>query len=149
MDICLSICMEELRQCRYRRCREASQSSRIKTTKYYRNNPTENVYFCCILTLDRAINQRFLWTGRTCENNRQLSRGWSEIMGIMKWYMQMPTRGSQSVWVLSQCSISAESNRQRENCCCRGPSGPWREPFKHVLSEGKTVNTVWYVQEKK
>ena len=38
----------------------------------------------------------FFWTGCTCVNKQKLSHGWLEIMGVMKWYMQMPTWGCQS-----------------------------------------------------
>ena len=47
----------------------------------------------------------FLWTGRTCVNKRRQSRRWTEIVGVMKWYMQMPAWESGSVGV----SVNLES----------------------------------------
>ena len=47
-------------------------------------------YVCWILTLDRAINKRYIWAGRTCINKRKQSRGLSDDEGVMKWYMLMP-----------------------------------------------------------
>ena len=49
---------------------------------------------------------RFLWTERSFVNKRKHSRGWSEIVGVMKWYMQMLTLRSVSVGV----SVSLESD---------------------------------------
>ena len=42
------------------------------------------------MNLDRAINQRFLLTGRTSVNKRKQSSGLSEVVSVMKGYMHMP-----------------------------------------------------------
>ena len=49
----------------------------------------DGTYICCILTLNRTVNQRSLWTERLCVNGRKQSRGSSEVVGAVKWYMQM------------------------------------------------------------
>ena len=72
--------------------------------------------FCCILTLDRAVNQRFLWTGRTGVNKWKQSYNWSEIVCVMKWYMQTPAWESESVGV----SVSFQEDPARSQVSAWG-----------------------------
>ena len=43
---------------------------------------------CCILILDRAVNQRFLWIGRTCESSHVVDRKslalWNDICKCLR-----------------------------------------------------------------
>ena len=58
-----------------------------------------NIY-CCILTLDRAINQRCLWTGSTSVSKWKQSHGWSEVESvwndICRCHMRVEVSWSQS-----------------------------------------------------
>ena len=68
---------------------------------------------CCILTVDWAVKQ-ILWTGRTCVNKQKQSHGWVEMVGNMKWYMQMPTwdRGSlESVSAYGQKRVTQRASK--------------------------------------
>ena len=57
---------------------------------------------CCILTLDQAVNQRFLCTGRTCVNKQKQSCGWTEMCECYEIiYADVRHRQSQSCVSLS------------------------------------------------
>ena len=93
----------------------------------------------CILTLDRAVNRRFLRTGLTCGNKRKKSRSWSEIMSIMKLYMQMASGVYQSVLVLSQGQLATRSSRQW-TMGVGGQVASWWGPVDYVSREDITQN---------
>ena len=75
-----------------------------------------------LLTLDQAVNQRFLWAGRTWVNKQKQSRCLSEVVGVMKWYMQMLCEGpihleSERPWdcrptAASVCVLPAEKRKK-------------------------------------
>ena len=55
---------------------------------------------CWTRTLDKAVNQRFPWTRCTWVNKRKQSRGWSEVMGVMKYtLMRRDLSQLEAVWV--------------------------------------------------
>ena len=64
-----------------------------------------------------SVNQKFLWTGHTCVNKWKQSRGLLEIVGVMKWYMQMSTWDFQSIRVcvslepVPTCTLGERSQR--------------------------------------
>ena len=62
---------------------------------------------CCILTLDWAINQRFLCTGCTYVNKQKPSHGWVKIWGIMKWYRQLPMWDTVNLELVLLCSVES------------------------------------------
>ena len=107
------------------------------------------MHLCCILTLDRDVNLRILWTRHSCVNMQKKSHGRSEIVGVRKWYTQMPEWGSKPVAV----SVSLES----DPVCSHGERPLGQRPTAAsgwVLSgqEAELLNGVlkiaWYGQEK-
>ena len=88
------------------------------------------------MILDRAINRRFLCRGCTCVNMRKKSRGWEEIEGVVKWYIQKPTCDTvsfESVWACDQKRFSQSRRAQRSterlrsygSICLRLPPSPF------------------------
>ena len=83
---------------------------------------------CCIMTLDRAVNQRFPAQDTPVKlsgSNHVVKR---KCVGAIKWYMQMPTRDMGSLCFESVSACSFQSSRKIENCGCGGMQvGLWRD----------------------
>ena len=98
----------------------------------------------CIVTLDQAINQRFSKQDTPVKISRSSHVVDWKCVGVMKWYLQMPTWGSQSVGVSESLNLQS-----------------WRAPTaglqlstlqtrsRKVLCRGLENNTAWYGQVKK
>ena len=120
----------------------------------------------CILTLDRAVKQRF-----SAQNAPVKISGSSHVVerkcvGIMKWYMQMPTWiRAEGVSVLRQSHLRPEESNQSQERqrIPEGPAGavshsathsehlvdyPWLRS-RRSAEWGFEDNTAWYGQKKK
>ena len=71
------------------------------------------VYFdatiCCLLTIDRAVNWRFLWTARTYVNKRNESRGWSSEFESYGYSFHTVTLHPHPHYILDQSSNHSTS----------------------------------------
>ena len=104
-------------------------------------NKLYNKWFYCIWTIDWAVNLRFLWTGRTCVNKRKQSRGWSEVISSMKWYMQM------SAWGLETAgSVGVSVSLESDQAC-----GYWERPSGTAVHGGLRLrsrgNAKWGLED--
>ena len=106
---------------------------------------------CCILILDQAVNQRFSAQDAPAKiSGNSLVVKW-KCVGVMKWYMQMPTSDTDSL------SLSFES---AEGAPTSGWAPRWdkqptaglllstRRPRSRSTKWSLEDNAAWYGQEK-
>ena len=116
-------------------------------------------YQCCILTIGRAVNQRF--SLKISGSSHVV--GWN-CVSVMKWYTQMPTwdEGSLSLWVSAYGQKRAVSHRSAskwlgaprgQRPTKRPTAGLWlstlRPRNRRSVKWSLEDNTLWGGQEKK
>ena len=103
----------------------------------------------CILALDRSVNQRFPKQDAPVKISESSYMVHRKCVDVMKWYMQMPTRGSQSVWVLeSQLSVK-ESTTMRQRLIVGLRLSTSRQKSRRNAMWGLEDNITRYGQKRK
>ena len=71
------------------------------------------VCVCCILKLERAVNQRFPAQDAPMKTSGSSHVVVRKLVGVMKWYMQMPSCDTDSVSLelVSVCSLRSTSKK--------------------------------------